>query len=160
MRKFLLLGLLGILSTPLIGAVKIAAELQSLTSSDAVDVIVQFNRPPTTAQHQLVAQYGGALKGVLASANAGLYHIPGSSIAGLANNAQVLYVSANRVNYAMVDVAAASVSANIAANYQFNGKGIGIAVIDSGVSPVSDLASRIVYSESFVPGDKDRKSVV
>src|SRR5258707_15059856 len=100
MRKLLFVGLLSLLSTPLMGAVKIAAELQSLTSSDAIDVIVQFNRAPATAQHQLVAQYGGALKGVLASANAGLYHIPASSISGLATNDQVLYVSANRVNYA------------------------------------------------------------
>src|SRR2546421_488272 len=46
---------------------------------------------------------------------------------------------------------------NTAAN--LDGTGIGVAVIDSGVSPHNDLmkasgkGSRIVYSESFVPGD-------
>jgi serine protease AprX len=153
MRNCYVFGLLMLLSVQAFGAVKVAPELQKLTSSDNVDVIVQFSQAPTTVQHQVVASFGGTLKNVLSSANAGLYSLPGSSIAGLAASNQVVYVSANRTNYAMVDYAAQAVSANIAAQYKYNGQSIGVAVIDSGVSAVADFDSRIVYNESFVPGD-------
>jgi serine protease AprX len=47
---------------------------------------------------------------------------------------------------------------NAATPYAYNGAGIGVAIIDSGVNAVDDLrtsygASRVVYQQSFVPGD-------
>ena len=50
-----------------------------------------------------------------------------------------------------------SVNANIARSLGYDGTGVGVAVIDSGVNPVADLgvpgskSSRIVYSANFDP---------
>src|SRR5215472_7351969 len=72
----------------------------------------------------------------------------------------VLYVTPDRPNTPMWDDAPPPVNAAVARqNYGVDGTGIGIAVIDSGVYQHDDLmtadgtASRIVYNESFVPGD-------
>ena len=35
----------------------------------------------------------------------------------------------------------------------YTGKGIGVAVIDSGISAVDDLSGRVVYSQNFVPNE-------
>lgn len=57
----------------------------------------------------------------------------------------------------VVRAAAYSVNANIALQYGFDGRGIGVAVIDSGILGHPDLknssgASRIVYSQDFAGG--------
>ncbi|HWY70963.1 MAG TPA: S8 family peptidase [Terriglobales bacterium] len=73
---------------------------------------------------------------------------------------KVLYVSPDRPNKSAWDDAPQPVNDAIARqNYGVDGTGIGIAVIDSGVYQHDDLQtadmtnSRVVYSESFVPGD-------
>ena len=44
-------------------------------------------------------------------------------------------------------------NANIAFQYGWTGAGVGVAIIDSGIYNHPDLRPRVVYSESFVPGD-------
>jgi serine protease AprX len=72
----------------------------------------------------------------------------------------VAYITPDRPNKVAFDDALPAVLADVArVQYALDGSGIGIAVIDSGVYSHDDLqkadgsASRIVYSESFVPGD-------
>src|SRR5205085_4439425 len=50
--------------------------------------------------------------------------------------------------------------ANIALQYGYDGTGVGVAIIDSGIASSADLnqspqagRSRIIYTRSFVPGD-------
>ena len=86
--------------------------------------------------------------------------IPVPALDRLLQDDHVLYVSPDRRNKSMWDDAAAPINAPVARqNYGVDGSGIGIAVIDSGVYLHDDLqtadmtASRVVYSESFVPND-------
>ena len=84
--------------------------------------------------------------------------IPLSMVASLKANPLVRYVSFNRPQRSFLDLTTAAVSASVAWQSGFDGTGVGVAVIDSGVSPDRDLTgpngitSRVVYSESFVAG--------
>jgi serine protease AprX len=77
----------------------------------------------------------------------------------LADDSDVKYVTMNRRVKMNLDEVTAAVSADLAWSYGYDGTGIGIAVIDSGIASHDDVkafgtsTSRVVYSESFVPGD-------
>src|SRR5581483_6552516 len=74
-----------------------------------------------------------------------------------ADDPDVAYVSPNRPVTAASDYAEATVGADVAQSYGWDGNGIGVAIIDSGISDHPDLhdpatgLSRVVYSQSFVP---------
>ena len=79
-------------------------------------------------------------------------------VLALQNNPNVTYVSPNRTLKGAVDVTTQTVGANLAWSMGFDGTGVGVAVIDSGIALKDDLksanqaSSRIVYSQSFVAG--------
>jgi subtilisin family serine protease len=82
------------------------------------------------------------------------YTVPAYSIPDLANDATVRHVSVDHKLAARNDYAVAATNAAVAWNtYGATGKGIGIAIIDSGISPHQDVASAIVYSQDFTGGD-------
>jgi serine protease AprX len=135
---------------------KIAPDLQGTNSTGSVNVIVQFQHTPTQWQHQKVFSRGGSLHADLGSIKAGAYSVPISAINDLAQDPEVAYISPDRPVTLMLDNSAAAVNAATAWNsYNLNGSGVGVAVIDSGVSNIADLKNRIVYSQSFVVGDAD-----
>ena len=81
-------------------------------------------------------------------------------LAQLANNPRISYITPDRPVQltANEDYDTAVESDMAASQFAMDGTGIGVAVIDSGVSDHPDLhnasgASRVVYSESFVAGD-------
>src|SRR5260370_10810002 len=129
----------------------VAPDLPLSNPNAMIDVIVQFKLPATAANlnslHALgqVTKQFTAIKGVRMTMPAGLVH-------AMQNMPFVKYVSPNRKSKAHVDISTAAVNANIVWSYGYDGVGVGVAVIDSGVATVLDLASRIVYSESFVSG--------
>ena len=81
-----------------------------------------------------------------------------SKIPQLEQDPNVKYVSPDRPTSKFLDITTATVNANIAWNMALDGTGIGVAIIDSGIYAHADLStssgggSRIVYSQSFVPG--------
>ena len=87
--------------------------------------------------------------------------VPAWMIPQIAKNPNVAYITPDRsVQMTGNDEDEGSAVARDVAATQFNvdGTGIGVAVIDSGVADHADLhdasgASRVVYSESFVAGD-------
>jgi serine protease AprX len=86
--------------------------------------------------------------------------VPASVIPVLKANPAVKYVSPNRPTTKFLDLTTAAVNANLAWQYGWDGTGVGVAVIDSGVIPKNDLTgtngtSRIVYSENFATGQAD-----
>jgi serine protease AprX len=135
---------------------KIAGDLDNADPSSTVDVIVQFTVPPTAKHHQKVKDLGGRLKtdlsGVIKGAH---YSVPVNVLAELANDPEVAYISPDRKVRGALDLTAAAVNAAAAANYGLDGTGIGIAIVDSGVTLVNDLkklgagSSRIVYNQDF-----------
>src|SRR6267378_2565070 len=135
-----------------------------------VDVIIQFNQTPTNAHHQKVQNKGGALKTKLDVIKGAHYSVPTGSLEDLEKDPDVAYISPNRslsgTATSTLDYSPESVNAPTAwKQWGLDGTGIGVAVIDSGVSAVGDLywwnpsnqtyGSRVVYSQNFVPGTTD-----
>jgi serine protease AprX len=141
---------------------KLASDLANfpLNSDGTVSVIIQFNQTPTAQHFADLAARGGKLKFSLEHINGAAYRIPVSVLSWLENHPDVAYVSPDRLNKISADDDIPAVTADVARQqYAVDGTGVGIAVIDSGVFNHDDLqkasgtGSRIVYSESFIPGD-------
>src|SRR5215467_6672005 len=135
---------------------KVASDLGNVAASGAVDVIVQFIATPTERHHQKVKDKGGQLKADLSGTIKGAhYTLPARAVEDLANDPEVVYVSPNREVHGMLDYANPTIGANLAFVNGVDGKGVGIAMIDSGVITVADLRpaglksssqSRVIYS--------------
>ena len=150
---------------------KTSPELRHSNSGKGVDVIVQFTVTPTDRHIAKVTGKGAALKRKLSLINAAAFkHLPASAVARLAQDPEVAYISPDRqVMGSALDYAPESVNAPWAwqALQQLGQapNGVGVAVIDSGISPVGDLywyntltgayGLRIVYSQNFVEGATD-----
>jgi subtilisin family serine protease len=137
-------------------------DFKSGHSGATVDVIIQFNQTPTDAHHQKVRKKGGVLKTKLDFIKGAHYSVPVEALDALADDPDVAYISPNRKlrGASATDPIVTAVNADIAYSGGWDGKGVGVAVLDSGVGTVDDLnsdgnltPSRVVYSESFVPGD-------
>jgi hypothetical protein len=138
-------------------AAKIAPDLKGVNPEAPIDVIVQFK---TAAGASEVAADGATAKAELPLVHAQLVTVQGSSLARLAAHDSVAYISPNRKLLGAMDPVVTAVNADIASSQGWDGTGVGVAVIDSGVGTVDDLnsdgnssPSRVVYSQSFVPGD-------
>jgi serine protease AprX len=69
----------------------------------------------------------------------------------LANDPDIAYISPNRSVSGMLDISVAAINALAPANLGMTGLGIGVAVIDSGISQSVDMQGvRLVYQESFL----------
>ena len=145
-------------------------ELKSGLSGATVDVIIQFKQAPTDAQHGKVEGHGGVLKKKLDVIRGAHYSVPVKSLPALADDPDVAYISPNRplsgTSTSTLDYTPESVNAQVAwQQWGLDGTGVGVAVIDSGVTAVGDLywwipsnqtyGSRVVYSQNFVPGTTD-----
>jgi len=122
-----------------------------------VSVIVQFN-PGTN--HGNAMKFAKRLTKHLGLVNGEAVDIPVTLLDQLLKHPDVAYVTPDRKNKSAWDDAPQPVNDQIARQtFGVDGTGIGIAVIDSGVYQHDDLQtadmtkSRVVYSESFVPGD-------
>jgi serine protease AprX len=122
-----------------------------------VSVIIQFR---AGTDHGNAMKFAKRLKKHLGVVNGEAVDIPVKLLDQLLERPEVAYVTPDRKNKPAWDDAPQPVNDGIARqNYGVDGTGIGIAVIDSGVYQHDDLqsadmkSSRIVYSESFVPGD-------
>ena len=116
-----------------------------------VSVIVQLS--PGTPPGQ-VKQFARSINRNLTGIGAVAANVPKKLLEKLVSNGWVTYVSPDRPTKSAWDDFPQPVNDAIARqNWGVDGTGIGIAVIDSGVTPVTDLGGRVVYSESFVPGD-------
>src|SRR6266566_5092341 len=155
------------------GKHKLSKDLEALKDGHngaTVDVIVQFNQTPTVAHHQKVQDKGGVLKTKLDAIKGAHYSVPVESLQSLADDPDVAYISPNRplsgTSTSTLDYTPESVNAQVAwQQWGLDGTGVGVAVIDSGITAVGDLywwipsnqtyGSRVVYSQNFVPGTTD-----
>ena len=134
---------------------KIAPDLMHAKGDGTLHVIVQYHAAPGLTHHQKVASRGGILKAPLGIARAAAYVLPASQLRSLAEDPDVAYISPDRPVQRMLDVTAPSVNAGIAWQYGWNGAGIGIAIIDSGIADDPDLhdpasgKTRVVYQQAF-----------
>jgi len=105
-------------------------------------------------------QTGGVLKQTLEIVKGAHYSVPVRALQALAEDPEVVCVSADHQLSGALDNAAVAVNANIAYTYGWTGAGIGVAVIDSGIANHPDLKDssgklQVVYSQDFVGGGTD-----
>jgi serine protease AprX len=131
----------------------------TLNGDKTVDVIIQFRDLPGDNENKSVKAVGGVHKGQLHLINSNLYSVPVKSLKTLANNPNILYITPDRKAKQFSDYSVQTLGADLVQNnLGFDGSGIGVAVIDSGIYSHPDLKdkvgvnNRIVYSESFVSG--------
>src|SRR5712692_3151183 len=134
---------------------KLSRDLSLRENGSTVDVIIQFNTEPTEQHHQKISAKGGTLKANLSGVIKGaLYSVPASALEDISNDPAVSYITPDRPVRGMLDYANPTVNANIALQYGFDGTGVGVAVIDSGIITILDLmqtggkTTRIVYNQS------------
>ncbi len=145
-------------------ASKLAADLNQYTESNGmVTVIVQYRQMPSASALSRMQGNGATVKSRLQAIQGATLRVPASMLPTLAKDPNVAYITPDRVVNMTANPTTESfvsaVEADMAASqYAFNGSGIGVAVIDSGISANTDLnnasgASRVVYSQSFVAND-------
>ena len=150
MRAVLLIGLLASLS---FAGPKLAPDLPS-DANVPVDVIIQFKTPPTKQELKQLGSYG-QMKKIFQNINGANLELPMSVVQALENDPNVAYISPNRISTGMLDIVTATVNAPAVWQLGLDGTGVGVAVIDSGITSKDDLMQadgvtpRIVYSESF-----------
>jgi len=128
--------------------------------NNLVTVIVQFKKQPSQLELAIFGTFGGnsQIKKQFSHINAVHVTVPVWAIPILNKDPNVKYISPDRANKKLLDITTAAMGANAAWSLGLDGTGIGVAVIDSGIYNHDDLktangtGSRIVYSESFVPG--------
>ena len=133
---------------------KIAPDLAGLNPKSKAKVIIQYRHAPADADHRDVVNRGGSFTRHLHLINGDVYTLPASALAALANNPRVAYISPDRKISGKLDLTTATVNAPVAWQSNLDGSGIGVAVIDSGISSHPDLTysdgtSRVVYNQDF-----------
>jgi serine protease AprX len=149
---------------------KLSADLSNfpINPDGTVSVIIQFNQTPKAQHFADLAAHGGRMRFLLDHINGAAYRIPVKALAWLQNHPDVAYVTPDRPNRVAwsgnsgngPDDDIPAVMDDVASQqFGLDGTGVGVAIIDSGVFNHDDLqkasgaGSRVVYSESFIPGD-------
>jgi len=104
------------------------------TSSATVNVIVQYKQNPQAAAEARVQSFGGRLSGRLDMIHGRAYNIPVSALAALATDPEVAYVSVDHAVKGLDDYTDSAMNTSTMWNAGYNGSGIGVAVIDSGIN--------------------------
>ena len=135
---------------------KISSDLASSGTKSSIQVIVQWNASTDAGMtSQKISVLGGTVVSEFPLVHAGVYNIPQSALDALSIDADVKFVSADRKIHkkaAAVTVTSATINAPYAWSVGYNGKGIGVAVIDSGINQDDDLGAYFnvpVYAEDF-----------
>jgi serine protease AprX len=132
----------------------LAAMLQS--KSGAMRVIVTYKNAPGTKQMSRAQFHGAKLNSRLSLVNAGAFTMSAAGIRALANDSDVAFISPDRKLKGMDDLTDAAVGVSTAWNSGYDGTGIGVAIIDSGINDThadlansSGTASRVLYHQDF-----------
>ena len=140
---------------------KVSPDMPPGSSNAPMDVIIQFKTPPTKEQLKQIGPYGHIKKQFTAITAIHTTLTPSVANSLLSNpvvGPNIVYISPNRPLKRSLDITTQSVNANLVWPSGYDGTGVAIAVIDSGVTPKADLmsndgvSSRVVYSQSFVAG--------
>ncbi|HEY1342357.1 MAG TPA: S8 family peptidase, partial [Bryobacteraceae bacterium] len=145
------------------GPGRLARDLPRSSGSSPVRVIVRLHAQASGAALKRVAARGRTAR-QLRAVRAIAMTVPPDALTELAADPEVEYVTPDRPIRAAMDYTVPATGADIARAYGWDGAGIGVAVIDSGIADVADLhqaaaagstrlgRSRVVFRESFVPG--------
>jgi len=130
----------------------VARDLEGVPSNAIVDIIVQFKTAPGRPLAR-GSPPGAAYSRGSRSVESRRIQDYRWNVGNLANDPDIAYISPNRSVRGMLNISVAAINALAPANLGMTGLGIGVAVIDSGVSQSVDMQGvRMVYQESFLPG--------
>ncbi len=169
MKRFLALLLIVAATLAHADNSKISPELRNQPSTQQTQVVVQYVPGTQVNCSGLlglvfcvvddILKLGGKILGSLPLINGVVALLDGNGIQSLSNQSNVVYISADRPLKPSLSNAASAINAEFAWQSNYTGAGIGIALIDSGVTSQPDLntgilpLSRVVYQQSFVPGN-------
>jgi len=140
---------------------KSLASQAGVSTNPSVNVIVQYAVAPSQTNYSTATSAGATLTGQFASFQGATYSVPLSAVGQMvSSDPTISYVSLDRPLSGATDYGdgTQATSLDIARNMGFDGSGVGVAVIDSGIATHNDLksansgGSRILYSQNFVPG--------
>jgi len=144
---------------------KLAPELDSAATNDAVRVIIQTKGRPSAAHDDAIRAKGGVKGHAFDSFDALTAVVPQSAVADLAARDDVAYITPDRKVSGQLAITRETTGAALAqSGFQgtpgVTGKGVGIAIIDSGISAAhpdfqqKNGKSRIVTALDFTNGGK------
>jgi len=168
-KKFVLLLLIVSVTMAYADDSKLSPELRGNQSPQQVRVIVQYAPGAQVNCSSLlglvdclvndIVKLGGTILAPLPLVNGVVALLDGPGILSLSNNSNVVYISTDRPLTPTLSNAAPAVNAFAAWQSGYSGAGVGVALIDSGISSHPDLnggflgLSRVVWNQSFVPGN-------
>jgi len=122
---------------------KISKDLKRVAAGQSVDVIVQYRVQPGKSHFDRTAKRGGTLKKDLRGViRGGVFSVKTDSLDELASDPDVLYISPDRPlgsTATATDYYDQAVLAPYAWGLGYDGAGVGVAVIDSGITNNGDL---------------------
>ncbi len=126
------------------------------SSSRSMRVIIQYNQAPGAKHFAKAQSVGAKLNSNLSLVNAGAFTMSPAAIRALAMDGDVAFISPDRKLKGMDDYTDSAIGVSTAWNSGYDGTGIGVAIIDSGINDgyhadFKDSAgrSRIVYHQDF-----------
>ena len=143
---------------------RIASELSGLLAQakagsakgQTVNVIVQYHEVPTAAHYATMQQRGGRLNSKLHLIKSAAFTIPVSALPLLESDTEIVSVTIDHPMQVMDDLTNGAIGTSSAWNSGYNGAGVGVAVIDSGINDShpdlwnsSETSSRVVYHQDF-----------
>jgi serine protease AprX len=133
---------------------KVDKDLEGKNPNTPLSVIIQYKQGAKQKHLDAVAAKGGQHKGNLDLVKGAVFSIKAKDLDALANDPDVELISPDHEikgsgSVIPIDYYRETVGADLADSAGWDGTGIGVAIIDSGITTNSDLLAP-VYSQSFV----------
>jgi serine protease AprX len=128
---------------------------QGSTKGQTVKVIVQYKQVPTAAHYATMQNRGGFLHSKLHMIKGAAFTIPVSALPALEADPEIVSVTIDHPMNVMDEMTNNATGVNTAWNAGYNGAGVGVAVIDSGINDShpdlrnSNGTSRVVYRRNY-----------
>ena len=129
----------GCAAAALAGSDKMAKDLNTAPPGSNVAVIVQYTRAPGQADFDRLTGNGGWSVRALPSVNGSRGPPSGGAFGRPGRLPEVAYITPDRPVRRSMDHTSPAVGADIALSYGYTGKGVTVAVIDSGIADHADL---------------------
>jgi serine protease AprX len=134
----------------------LAKARQGTANGETVKVIVQYHQVPTDAHYATMQGRGGKLNAKLQLVKAAAFTIPVSALPALESDSEIASVTVDHPVRGLDETTDAVTNVPSAWSSGYNGAGIGVAVIDSGINDShpdlwnsAENKSRVVYRQDF-----------
>jgi serine protease AprX len=134
----------------------VARAQKNAESQETAKIIVQYQQTPRAKQEGRVQRLGARLNARLGLVKAIALTVPTSALTALAADPEVVAIHTDHPLKGMDSVTNAAVNISSAWNAGYNGSGIGVAILDSGINDshpdlwdAKQTHSRVVYHQDF-----------